>query len=281
MGHLSYLSHVPCTNTPRLGSWAADTCRGTPCLSFRPEGRSSDRRLVASTGKSLVRTLPVESGSPLEKSHQLNSGLIRCERPKGMDLIPSRAGQKEATAVCWWKKKKNSVDPTPTPEPPPPPPPPSPPKLLHPEEPSDSSRTIANTTAADLAATIQAWKDHYQVPASQNAFWDTMHVELSAVAPAGGVAATDCAAKHMWVEPPWMNPGVIAHEMSHYAYWQLTQRQKNAYADLLSPLRISDPVIMAIPNLNASDVEAYADIYRYQGSDMPESLKAFYKPYLF
>jgi len=182
--------------------------------------------------------------------------------------------------MCWWKKKKPSPGPSPTPTPgPPPAPPPS--ALLHPEEPSDPTRTMANTSPADLAATIQMWKNNYQVPVGQNVFWDTMHVELAAVAPAGGVAATDCAGRQMWIEPAWMNPGVIAHEMSHYAYWQLTQKRKNAFADLLSPLRISDAAIMAIPNLNASDVEAYADIYRYQGSNMPESLKDFYKPYLF
>ncbi len=181
--------------------------------------------------------------------------------------------------MCWWKKKK--VEPTPKPPEPPVPPVPPASTLLHPEEPSDPTRTMANTTPADLAANIQKWKDNYQVPVSQAAFWDTMHVELTQVAPAGGVAATDCVDKQMWIEPAWMNPGVIAHEMAHYAYWQLTQKRKNAYADLLSPLRISDPVIMAIPNLNASDVEAYADIYRYQGSSMPESLKDFYKPYLF
>lgn len=179
--------------------------------------------------------------------------------------------------MCWWKKKPKP-EPTPTPDPIPPAPVS---KLLHPEEPSDPTRTMANTTEAELAATIQKWKDAYQVPVSQTPFWDTMHFQLVEIAPAGGVAATDSVDKQMWVEPPWMNPGVIAHEMAHYAYWQLTQKQKNSFGDLLSPLRISDPVIMAIPNLNASDVEAYADIYRYQGSNMPVSLKPFYTPWLF
>ena len=87
----------------------------------------------------------------------------------------------------------------------------------------------------------------------------------------------------MFVRPEWANPGVIAHEMAHISYSFLTITDVAQFALTYLPL-LADALVKLLESQNqymkTSTVELHAEVYRYLGERMPQSLKTFY-PKLF
>ena len=90
--------------------------------------------------------------------------------------------------------------------------------------------------------------------------------------------------RHLAVKPPWLNPGVVAHEQAHNSHALLDANQKNDFAALYVPLKSTDPLITLLYSKNryglSSDIEGHAEVYRYIGQQMPVQMKPYY-PLLF
>jgi hypothetical protein len=163
--------------------------------------------------------------------------------------------------MCWWKKRKIKY------------------VLPHPEEPVDTSKTMENTV---IEPVIKEWQEVYHVPEAALPFWNTVQVIVSLTYSVPG--ATDSASRMIWIRPEWSNKGVIAHEMCHISYYQLSSDEKYAFEVTFNNERQKEGLLKWAYNekgyMQSGIIEAHADCYRYLGSQMPESLKGFY-PYLF
>jgi len=89
----------------------------------------------------------------------------------------------------------------------------------------------------------------------------------------------------MWIRPEWANPGVIAHELAHESYSLLNAGQKAGFGVELNRLENTNNMVRLlysrIPYAKANVIEAHAEIYRYMGEWMPETLKKYYPKLLY
>jgi hypothetical protein len=148
--------------------------------------------------------------------------------------------------------------------------------LPHPEEPQDEGITLDNV---DARAARQAWYEQWQVPDGHRLFWDCIRI-----IPAYKYA--DPANNEYWnseiyVKPEWCNAGIIAHEQAHTAWFNLlTAEERAAFESEYYRQLISDRWMIYLNQvnwyMNTSTVEAHAEVYRYLGEKMPESLKQYY-----
>jgi len=165
--------------------------------------------------------------------------------------------------------------------------------LPHPEEPMNPSATLAN---ANIDTVMTRWLRDWGVPAQYWGYWknaidlkvyDVYPPTLTAMGlkqdtPAGTWEAG--GKRYLAVKPPWLNPGVIAHEQAHNSYALLTPAQKTAFSALHNSLKNTDPLIKLLYSKNtyglSTEIEGHAEVYRYIGQHMPEQLKQYY-PKLF
>lgn len=174
--------------------------------------------------------------------------------------------------MCWWKKK-----------PAPPPKPLKPPELVlpHPEEPRSDAQTVNNV---DVQAVLTKWLTDWQVPADQWDFWRTkISIEVTDTVAAAGSFDTPTG-RGLVVNPAYLNPGVIAHEQAHNSYSYLTDAQKAAFSVAWGEIKGLDPLVKLMVQQHGyaltNDVEGHAELYRYIGQQMAESMKQYY-PRLF
>lgn len=165
-------------------------------------------------------------------------------------------------------------------------------KIPYPEEAPDYSRTIDNVS---IEAVVTKWLVSYFVPMEHWGLWRTrieIILDPNVQALVNGVM-TDVPAivwgennvRKMKVRPAWLNPGVIAHEQAHNSYSLLTPADKQFFAVAHAALKDADPLIKLLyktkrPTWGDFDVEGHAEIYRFLGYKMPETLKQYY-PKLF
>lgn len=164
--------------------------------------------------------------------------------------------------------------PIPEPEPTPVPEPEPALTLPYPEQEPDYKRTINNTFALDV---IVAWFKDYDVPIISQRYWiEDVDIEISLrysypAATGGG---------HIWLRPEWANSGVLAHEVCHIVWSDLTLEDRETYEALFNLARTTDELLKLAwdikPYMRTNIVEAHADCYRYLGKHMPEVLKRFY-----
>ncbi len=155
--------------------------------------------------------------------------------------------------------------------------------LPHPEEAPDYSQTLENV---NIDAVITKWLMDWQVPAEYWDYWRTAIVvtlRTDIDYPAQTYDGAD-GKRHLEIQPAWLSAGVLAHEQAHNSYALLTESQRYEFAAAYGKVKTSDPLIKVLYSQNAygltSDVEGHAEVYRYLGQSMPESLKRFY-PKLF
>ena len=109
-------------------------------------------------------------------------------------------------------------------------------------------------------------------------FWKTVTVVVDKTLsyPAGMSSET----KTLYLKPEYANPGILAHEFSHLSWAQLNQAQKAYFPQDYVTVMQTDALLRFLyfqkPYMNASPVEAHAEIFRYLGNQMPESLKKYY-----
>lgn len=150
------------------------------------------------------------------------------------------------------------------------------PALPHPEEKPDYNQTINNIKIDGVFA---VWYESYAVPAEHRDYWRhqiviTIDDTLNYPACAWGIRNK----RYLSVRPEWCNAGVIAHEQAHNSYDLLSFDQIINFKNDYTPLIKSDLKLLFSkhPYGLTSYVEAHAEIYRYLGQAMPESLKKYY-----
>jgi hypothetical protein len=165
--------------------------------------------------------------------------------------------------------------------------------IPHPEEPMNPSATLAHT---DTMKILTKWLSDWGVPEQNWEYWKTA-IDLQvyesypqALISMGIKQDTPAATweaggkRHLAIKPPWLNPGVIAHEQAHNSFALLTPSQKANFPVVYSRLKETDYLIKLLYSKNtyglSNDIEGHAEVYRYIGQQMPEQLKPFY-PKLF
>jgi hypothetical protein len=147
--------------------------------------------------------------------------------------------------------------------------------LPYPEEAPDYSRTISGEEL------LQQFFDTYFIPEAYWDFWKTatIVVDRTLPYPAGMVSET----KTLLLKPEYANPGILAHEFSHLSYAQLGENQKASFPAEYNTALQTDGLLKLLYSqksyMNASLIEAHAEIFRYLGNRMPEALKKYY-PFL-
>jgi len=155
-------------------------------------------------------------------------------------------------------------------------------RLPHPEEPVNYLYTIENT---DIKAVIKEWLAVWQVPEIFHWYWLDVDVQVSIRYDYPAVTFSET--REMFIRPEWANPGVLSHENSHISYSLLTQEAKANFEESYKLFKDTS-LIKLVTEYNMkknsawrdSIIEIHADCYRYLGSQLPDSLKAFY-PRLF
>lgn len=152
--------------------------------------------------------------------------------------------------------------------------------LPHPENAPDYTATMDNV---DINTIISTWFDEYAVQNAHRPYWlNDCNIILSQkfTYPAATIAQT----KTVYVRPEWCNPGVIAHEVCHIVWYELTETERIGYENALYDARQTDELVKLAwetkTYMQTNIVEAHADCYRYLGQYMPDSLKKYY-PRLF
>ena len=162
-------------------------------------------------------------------------------------------------------------------------------KILHPEEPVNNDRTVANT---DVDSIMTKWLTDWKVPGNHWEHWrKVIEIHLYDAWPqnmlARGIQPDTPAAtweangkRHLASLAKWLNPGVIAHEQAHNSYALLSDKEEVYFSVAYTPLKDGDPLIKFLYSKNSygltSDIEGHAEVYRYLGETMPAVLKAFY-----
>ncbi len=161
------------------------------------------------------------------------------------------------------------------------------PMLPHPEEPINNNATIDNINPGDLIYIINKWFNDWKVPVESHPFWLSVKITLVpklTILYNGQFiqvpAATWPEEKRMELDPQWANPGVLAHEFAHISYSMLKEGDKMAFESHYTTLLKTDPLLMILDAqnsyMNTSTIEDHADVYRYLGEQMPESLKQYF-----
>ena len=156
------------------------------------------------------------------------------------------------------------------------------PGLPHPEEKVDYKQTLDNVAVAQV---LGEWMLAWGVPEEYNDYWReaiVITVTLEIWVPAQ--TWEEGGKRHLAVRPEWLNPGVIAHEQAHNSYSLLTNDEKSEFEGIYIPMVVTEPLIKLLYSKNAygltSTIEGHAELYRFLGSELPESLKRYY-PKLF
>lgn len=161
-------------------------------------------------------------------------------------------------------------------------------KLPFPEEPRNNEATIENT---DIGLIWDKCFEERAVPAAnRNALKALVKVEL--VYPffvdIGGVyqevpAGTwkDVLGRYnMKCEPQWANSGLFAHELCHPVYDCLTPEERLEFESVYGLQVESNELMVYLDSVNSymntTVIEAHAEVYRFLGQYMPDSLKKFY-----
>ncbi len=144
--------------------------------------------------------------------------------------------------------------------------------LPYPEEAPDYS---LNLSGEDL---LKKFFSAYFIPPAYWDFWRTVTIVVDKTLsyPAGMSSET----KTLYIKPEYANPGVLAHEFSHLSWAQLTEAQKSYYPQEYVTVMQTDELLRFLyfqkPYMNASIIEAHAEIFRYLGLKMPENLTKYY-----
>lgn len=186
--------------------------------------------------------------------------------------------------IKWFKKKQT------TPVVPPVVPPvtslvvPDPPKptynLPHPQEGRNDSATIETT---DMFKVLTDFYTKYSISTDNQPFWNQVKFKVEYPLIINGnecPAGTDSQTKTMWIEPQWASAGVLAHELAHISYYQLSPDAQAKFAVLHDGFKNTDILVKLLYSMNGygltSEVEGHAEIFRYLGLAMPQELKTFY-----
>jgi hypothetical protein len=170
------------------------------------------------------------------------------------------------------------------------------PVLPHPHEPQNTSQTVATI---NKPAVLGRWLTGWQVPVRYHDHWlnaislyvyDQWPPEIlsrySNVKPeTPGFALSEEDARAVYVLASWLTPGVVAHEQAHNSWALLSDYDRTGFeAFWKSGVYNYEPLVQLLMKTNqywkTSIVETHAEVYRYLGEKMPESLKRFY-PKLF
>jgi hypothetical protein len=174
---------------------------------------------------------------------------------------------------------------------------PTPLTIPHPEEPFNLNATVENTSVRPVLA---EWMEVWEVPlASQPYLYNVIAVYIVATFPTwlaalmanpDGIPACKLndpitGQVEIFTKPGWWNKGVSAHEVGgHPAYAQLTDDEKNAFEADYANVQ-SDPYIILLHSVNTymnqldsygRHCEGHAELYRYLGSFIPDTLKKYY-----
>jgi hypothetical protein len=165
--------------------------------------------------------------------------------------------------MCWFKKKQ-PIQPLPQLV------------LPYPEEAENVNATMSNV---DIKLVFEHWMINYNVPLSNVPFFKTIKLELTELPITAGKVGTTLLFSHKWA-----NTGVMAHEMAHIVYDLLTYIQREEFSSLYKIERETNELVKLVFRTHGyaytNDIEAHAEIYRYLGDKMPDSLKKYY-PKLF
>lgn len=152
-------------------------------------------------------------------------------------------------------------------------------KLPHPREKPNYNTTLYNV---NIDKFISKWFYDWQVPEKYADFWNQVKYKLSYYYDVPACAFQ--VEKEIYIRPEWCSAGVIAHENAHISWNELTKEQESEFFKVYQSELISDYLMIMLDRendyMNTSPIEAHAEVYRYLGSQMPESLKTFY-PKLF
>ena len=154
-------------------------------------------------------------------------------------------------------------------------------KPPYPEEKFDPDATVENKFADDA---IFRWYHDYNVPYRFREYWGLqviIEIAASFQYPAG--VWEEGGKRHMVVQPGYLNSGVIAHEQAHNSYALLTLDWKAWFAQAYIRVQDTEQIkklwkYRSYGTINYT--ELYAELYRYLGEFMPDSLKRYY-PKLF
>ncbi len=160
-------------------------------------------------------------------------------------------------------------------------------KVPHPEEPRDPKATLATV---NIQGTKNTWFSEWDISPPNQAFWWAVNIKVYDNWPPDilvkyrnltpGTPAFRDSNTTLCFLSSWLNPGTLAHEAGHISWDLLTPEQQAAFAAVHDQLKGSDPLMKLLYSQNAYGLtnanEAHSEVYRYFGSHMPESLKAFY-----
>lgn len=167
--------------------------------------------------------------------------------------------------------------------------------LPHPREPQDLSATVLTV---DKTAVLGRWLSGWHVLAKYHDYWLnkinlyvydawppeilTTYSNIQTTTP--GFALSEGQGRAVYVLASWLGPGVIAHEQAHNSYALLTESDRAAFEAAYNTVKDTDPLIRLLYSQNqyglTSIVEGHAEVYRYLGERLPDSLKRYY-PKLF
>jgi hypothetical protein len=149
--------------------------------------------------------------------------------------------------------------------------------IPHPEEPMNPDATI-QSVSVDMVR--QSWYLQWQVPESSYPFFDAIKIKMD---PTIAFPAWTCG-NEITCQPAFCNPGVLAHEMAHVIWFTMTDNQKADFQTAYNAILATDPMMTLLDSqnsyMNTAIVEAHAEVYRYLGERMTDSLKKYY-PKLF
>jgi hypothetical protein len=155
--------------------------------------------------------------------------------------------------------------------------------LPHPEEPRNDNQTLENT---NVSMFYEKWFTDWEVPEQYHLFWQlAIDVKLDVTIPYAAGVWADGNGVHLRCRPEYMNAGVLAHENAHNSYALLTPDEKLEFESVYG-LEVENNELMVYLDsvnsyMNTTVVEAHAEVYRYLGQYMPESLKKFYQRLMF
>jgi hypothetical protein len=155
--------------------------------------------------------------------------------------------------------------------------------IPHPEEPMNPQATV---DSVGIDAVRMEWLVKWLVPPDEWDYWKSIPIYVTeetygypAFASLGGGEAK------LFINPKWANKGVLAHELSHVCYFLLlTPYEQLEFDKAFAESLVGDALVMLLDKendyMNTSNIEGYAEVYRYLGERMPDSLKKYY-PELF
>ena len=160
--------------------------------------------------------------------------------------------------------------------------------IPHPEEPRNPLATIDSVS---FYLVLEKWFSDWGVPAEYQDFWRRWPVVLVPnLTYLGNPYPALTWGDQTELDPTWCNPGVLAHEMAHKSWSQLTEWQRSAFNTAYTRLAIGEDKLLnfcwhQIAYMRTTwgqnnNIEGHADCYRYLGKKMPQELKEFY-PRLF